>query len=159
MIFVDANVFLRHLVAPATPEDRISARQAAELFRRVEKGQEEITTSEATLAEVVFILSAERHYNTPRQTVVTGLKPLLRPNSCRLDEKAICMEALDVWLANPRLSFPDALAAAYSRQLGYELATFDKRLSQVPGISMHSFREPPPNGRQEKQPDEDARTS
>jgi predicted nucleic acid-binding protein len=149
MIFVDANVFLRHLVSPRTPQDHAKARLAAELFRRVEQGRTEITTSEATLAEVIFILSAAKHYNTPRQTIVTGLKPLLRPNSCRLSSKDICLRALDVWAGNPRLSFPDSLAAAYSEQLGYELATLDERLSRVSGVVTHGFAEPPPNGKRE----------
>jgi predicted nucleic acid-binding protein len=142
VIFVDANVFLRHLVHPATPQDRVNAVRASALFRRVEQRLEEITTSEATIAEVAFILSAKTHYNTPRQIVVTGLKPLLRPNGCKLAEKAVCLRALDLWVAHSRLSFPDALGAAYSEQLGYELATFDERLNRVPGIVSHAFEEP-----------------
>jgi predicted nucleic acid-binding protein len=142
VIFVDANVFLRHLVTPATPQDAANARRSAVLFRRAEQGKEVITTSEATIAEVVFILSAKRHYNTPRATVATGLKPLLRPNNCRLTEKAVCLRALDLWVAHPRLSFPDALGAAYSEQLGHELATFDERLTRLPGIAVHALPEP-----------------
>ncbi len=142
MIFVDANVFLRHLVTPATSQDVANARRSAVLFRRVEQGKEVITTSEATIAEVVFILSAKRHYNTPRKIVVTGLKPLLRPTNCRLAEKAVCLRALDLWEAHSRLSFPDALGAAYSEQLAYELATFDERLSRLPGLAIHAFPEP-----------------
>jgi predicted nucleic acid-binding protein len=149
VIFVDANVFLRHLVQPATPQDRVNRRRATALFQRVEQGREQITTSEATIAEVVFILSARTHYNSPRSTVVTGLRPLISPNGCKLPENAVCLRALELWVAYSRLSFPDALAAAYSEQLGHELATFDERLSRISGIVNHSFQEPPSNGAEE----------
>jgi predicted nucleic acid-binding protein len=67
VIFVDANMFLRHLVQPATPQDQVNRRRATALFQRVEQGREQITTSEATIAEVGFILSAKTHYNSPRR--------------------------------------------------------------------------------------------
>ena len=139
MIFVDASTFLRHLVQPATPQDQTNARSAAALFKDAEDCRAEITTSEAILAEVVFILSHRRHYNSPRPIVATGLKTLLRPRGCKLPAKDVCLRALDLWVAHPKLSFPDALGAAYSERRGYELATFDVALTQVPGVTPHTF--------------------
>ena len=139
MIFVDASAFLRHLVQPVTPQDRINARSAAAMFKDAEDGQAEITTSEAILAEVVFILSHQRHYNTPRPVVATGLKTLLRAKGCKLPAKDVCLRALDLWVAHPKLSFPDALGAAYSERRGYELATIDVARKRVPGITAHAF--------------------
>ena len=139
MIFVDASTFLRHLVQPATPQDRTNARSAAALFKDAEEGRAEITTSEAILAEVVFILSHQRHYNTPRPVVAMSLKALLRPKGCKLPAKDVCLHALDLWAAHPKLSFPDALGAAYSQLRGHELATFDVALIRVPGVTPHTF--------------------
>lgn len=139
MIFIDANVFIRHLVSPVTPRDDIMSVQATALFRRVEQGSIVVTSSEATIAEVVFILSAKTHYNTPRVTVVIALKTLLRLEHFRLSGRAICLQALDIWEQNPRLSYPDSLAAAYSIRSGHEMATFDERLGRVPDIVRHDF--------------------
>ncbi len=139
MIFVDASAFLRHLVQPVTPQDHANARSAAALFKDAAAGLVEITTSEAILAEVVFILSHPRHYNTPRPIVATALKALLRPRGCRLPAKDVCLRALGVWVEQPKLSFPDALGAAYSELRGYELATFDVALKRTPGITPHAF--------------------
>jgi len=140
MIFVDTNVFLRYLVAPATPQDIAMAAQATDLFADAEREVVVLTTSEAVLAEVVFIVSDNRHYNTPRSTVVLGLLPLLKLRAFRLPTKALSLRALDLWEANPKFSYPDALGAAYSELRRLDLATFDKRLSALPHISLHVWR-------------------
>jgi|GEM_PF-3353343 len=144
MIFLDANVFIRYLVEPVTPQDQIMENQAAALFQQVRDGKVEVTTSEATIAEVVCILSSKKHFNTPRSTVVTVLKPLLRSNAFRFASKAICLNALNIWEGQPRLTFPDSLAAAHSERFGYALATFDERLGRLTSIDRYRFLETEP---------------
>ena len=61
MIFVDPSSCLRYLVQPITPQDRVNERRVAALFGSVELGAVEITTSEAILAKVAFILTSPRH--------------------------------------------------------------------------------------------------
>jgi predicted nucleic acid-binding protein len=139
VIFVDANVFLRHLLQPGTPHDQINAQRAAELFRQAEAGTREITTSDAILAEVVFILSDARHYNFPRSDVQIGVASLLRSRGLKLNAKGACLRALELWVAYPKLSFPDALGAAYTELGGFELATFDAALSRIPELTPYRF--------------------
>ncbi len=139
MIFVDANVFLRHLIQPSTVHDRIHAEYAAHLFKRAEDDETSITTSEAILAEVVFILSDSRHYNFPRSAVQVGVQSLLRTRGLTLPAKDFCLHALELWVAHSKLSFPDALGAAYSELRGYDLATFDVALSRTVGVTPHRF--------------------
>ena len=139
MIFVDTSAFLRYLVQPATPQDQVNERRAAALFSQVKEGIAEITTSEAVLAEVAFILTSPRHYHGPRSTAAASVKALLRPKGCRMPAKDVCLRALDLWVEHPRLSFPDALGAAYSELRGHELATFDVAQSRVPGARPYAF--------------------
>lgn len=139
MIFVDANVFLRHLTQPATTQDRRNAQHAAALFRQAEAGEMRITTSEATLAEVVFILSDARHYNVPRPVVQIGLQNLLRTRGLVLTTKDVCLHALHLWVEHLKLSFPDALGVAYVDLRGYELATFDVELGRVAGVPPFTY--------------------
>ena len=139
MIFVDANVFLRYLIQPVTPPDRINAHRAAVLFALVDAGAAEITTSDAILAEVAFILTSPRHYAASRSMAATGLKTLLRSQGRRMPEKDVSLRALDLWVGHPVLSYPDALAAAYSALHGDELATFDNALSRTPGVTAYAF--------------------
>jgi predicted nucleic acid-binding protein len=139
MIFIDANVFLRFFVTPGTPQDRTMARQAGVLFKRVRAGEVEITTSEAVIAEVAFIAAAKSHHAIARSDAAGLLKSVLVLGGCRLPAKSACLRALDLWEAHPKLSFPDALGAAYSEELGYDLATFDQRLQRLPDINLYEF--------------------
>jgi predicted nucleic acid-binding protein len=117
--------FLRYLAQAVTGRDHINERRAAALFALVDSGAVEITTSEAILAEVAFILTSPQHYAASRSTVAAGPKALLRPRGCRMPTKEVSLRALDIWVAHPELRLPDALGAAYSSVRGHGVATFD----------------------------------
>jgi predicted nucleic acid-binding protein len=137
---VDANYVLRFLVQPATPEDQTMRATAAALFRRVRAGEESITTTDAVIAEVVFILSSRRHYNRPRVDVAALLRPLLQLPGFRLSGKRRCLRALDLWAARPGLSFVDALVVVRAQELRTPLTSFDAELARIPGVTLS---EPP----------------
>jgi predicted nucleic acid-binding protein len=107
---------------------------ARELFRRAERGEEEITTSEAVLAEVAFILASKRQYNLPAHEVAARMKTIIMQSTLRLHNRRTCLLALDLWTSMPRLGFVDALGAAYAEMHGYALASFDADFDRVPGI-------------------------
>lgn len=107
MIFLDANVILRYLVAPSTPEIRRMAEIARALFEAVERGDEEITTAEVVLHEVAYVLAAKTHYNLPVPIVTGNLRALLCLPGFRLPrgQKRLYLHALDLWEAHPKLGF------------------------------------------------------
>ncbi len=135
MIVIDANYFLRYLVQPTTPQDEAMSERAAALFRMVRAGIESATT-DAVIAEVVFILSAKRHYGVERGDVVARLKLILQLSGLRLPRKRSCLSALDLWKQTPRISFVDALGEQLAIDLQTELATFDTALTRVPEIAI-----------------------
>lgn len=136
MIFLDANVFLRYLVQPSTPAIQAMAETARSLFEAVERGEEEITTTEVVLHEVAYILAAKAHYGLPVATITTGLRTLLRLPGFRLGrgQKRRYLRALDLWDAHPTLGFADAIVAATVEQQDIQLATFDTDFDQIPSI-------------------------
>lgn len=134
MIVVDANVFVRALVGTVAPTDEPLVAAARSLFRAVGAGHAEITTSEAVVAEVVFILHSSRHYGFSRRDVVERFVPLLDQVGCLLNDKERVLGAFDVWLGRPRLSFVDALTASLALWTEQPLATFDEALAAVPGL-------------------------
>jgi predicted nucleic acid-binding protein len=142
VIVVDANYFLRYLSQPSTAQDRAMSQAAATLFRLVRAGRETFTTTDAVIAEVVFILSSKRHYNVPRADVAALLRPILQLRGCKLPRKRLCLAALDLWASSPRLSFVDALGAVHARQFNVPLASFDADLTRVPGVALWQ----PPSG-------------
>jgi predicted nucleic acid-binding protein len=114
---------------------------ACTLFQLAEAGEESFVTSEAVVAEVVFILSSRRHSALPRPEVAALIRPIFGLRGCALRNKSRVTRALDLWVANQRVSFVDALMAAYAMDLGVPLATFDRALAEVPGLSLWQ----PPN--------------
>jgi predicted nucleic acid-binding protein len=133
VILLDANVFLRYLTEPVTPEDERAHQTATALFQMIESGQESFTTSDAVLAEVIYILSAKRHYGVPRLEVTKLLKPILELRGCRLPRKRSILHALDVWNSRPKLSFVDALMVVSAEHLELPLASFDGEVNRVLG--------------------------
>ncbi len=137
MIFLDANIFLRYLITPATPELRLMAETAKALFASVERGEEEITTTEVVLHEVAYILASKTHYSLPVSEITTGLAIILRLPGFRLPrgEKRRFLRALDLWATYPTLGLADALVATTAQLRGAALASFDRDFERIPGLT------------------------
>jgi predicted nucleic acid-binding protein len=134
MIFLDANILLRTLVDPSGPDSRRLNEVAGNLLRQADRGAVEVTTSDAVLAEVAFILTARAHYQLPA-TVAAGLiSPIVQLRGFRHPEKRAILRVLEIWARVPRLGFVDALTAAYAQAPGMRLATFDTDFDALPGI-------------------------
>ncbi len=136
MIFLDANFFLRYLVAPDGPDNQARHDIAAALFEAIELGEEEATTSEAALAEVAFILASKRQYNLPTADIAAYLSPIIRLPNLRLPRgrKGLYLRALEIWSELSRLGFVDALTAATVEGSELRLATFDTDFDSLPNI-------------------------
>ena len=134
MIFLDANVLLRAFVQPDDPRTERFSQVATELLRRAGRGEIEITTSDAVLAEVAFILTAETHANLPGPVAAGFLASIVQLRGFRHGEKRAILAALDFWTNRPSLGFVDALSAAYAQAPGMQLATFDSDFDALPGI-------------------------
>lgn len=139
MIFLDANVFLRFFVQPGTDEDRRMTQQSRQLFTGALEGRYMLTTSDVIVAEVAFILTSRRHYGVERIEAANKIKSVLLLDGFRFSETATCLRALDLWTTMARLSFPDALAAAYGERYRHQLATFDSRLAALPSVEPFQF--------------------
>ncbi len=130
MTFIDANVLLRFLTGDA-PE---SAERCRALFQRVEQGDEAVTTCEAVIAEVVYVLASAKLYGLPRAQILALLRPLLILRGFHLPQRSIVLRALDLFASQPRLDIADALLAAHAEARGATVTSFDRDLDRVPGI-------------------------
>ena len=82
MIFLDTNVFLRHLTASVDSASEHMRRAATAIFEAVERGEEEITTSEVVLHEVCFVLGEKAHYGLhPRPSLNISVQSSHLPDS------------------------------------------------------------------------------
>ena len=137
MIFLDTNVFLRHLVPPSdalTTRMNVSARA---LFRGAESGTTEVTTSEVVLHEVLYLMTERRHYDIDVQVATDMLEYTIQLRGFRFatGEQDIYLRALALWRQRPSLGFADSVIAARCEANGWELATFDEQLGSLPNIT------------------------
>jgi len=111
---------------------------AGELLRRAERGEVDVTTSDAVIAEVAFILTSKAHYQQSVVDTAGKIGTILRLRGFKRREKQVLLRALDLWTEKPKLGFVDALTAAYAQQPGVELATFDTDFDDIPDITRWS---------------------
>jgi predicted nucleic acid-binding protein len=133
MIFLDANFFLRYLTRPTSPKLVEMHAIAEQLIHAANRNEEEVTTSEVVLHEVVYVLGSKKQYNQPATEIVALLSPLLQMPGMKLQrgEKQLYMRALDIFATYPKLGFADSIIVARMERLGADLATFDKDLAKL----------------------------
>ena len=132
MKFLDANIFLRYLVAG----NERKSRDCLALFQRVQAGDEVVTTSEVIVAEVAYVLRSRAHYGLTPAEIGVRLKPLLALRGLKLDHKGACVRALEVWDAHATIDFEDALAVAHMERQGLtEIYSYDTDFDRIVGVA------------------------
>jgi predicted nucleic acid-binding protein len=127
---LDSNVFLRFL----TGDDPAKARASQLLFERLEAGEDEATTCEAVIAEVVYVLSSRKTYMLPHSEVSDRLKAVLQLRGLRLEHKQTYLQALDIYSDSTYLGFEDALLVAHMQREGWtELVSYDRHFDRLSG--------------------------
>jgi predicted nucleic acid-binding protein len=128
--FVDTNLFIRAV----TKDDLAKARDCYALFHRARRGKVDLHTSEAIVAEVVYVLTSPRIYGQPRRQVARALGPFLENRGLRLDHKLSVVAALARW-AQSNLDFEDCLAIEHAlREDGGDVYSYDQDLDGIAGI-------------------------
>ena len=132
MKFVDTNVFTRYL----TGDDPAKAGPCSEFFARVERGEEAACTSEAVIAEIVYVTSSRAHHALTRLDIVRRLQPLLSLPGIAIPHRPTILRALEVYAAHAQLDFEDALTVAHMERLKIEeVLSYDRDFDAVPGVT------------------------
>ncbi|HEX5370208.1 MAG TPA: PIN domain-containing protein [Dehalococcoidia bacterium] len=137
MKFLDTNVFLRFLVEPATDDDRRKQAACLALFNDVAAGATQITTSEAILHELLYVLCSSRQYRLSHEDAVARLRPILALRGFHLSQKRTLLHAVELFEAYAYLDFADAVAITRSQEGGDELLSYDRDFDKVPGAERH----------------------
>jgi predicted nucleic-acid-binding protein len=84
-----------------------------ELLKRADAREVELSTSEAIISEVVYVLESHKQngYGLPRERIRNLLYPLLSIRGLQLSHRAVCLRALDIY-ASTQLDFEDTLLIA-----------------------------------------------
>ena len=128
--FLDTNIFIRYL----TRDDEVKAQAAYALLHRIERGEETALTSDAVIAEVVFILQSPRNYGLARERVRSLVEPVVWLRGLRLPNKRLYDRVFDLYCAT-RMSFIDAYNVALMESNGVsEIYSYDTDFDRVEGI-------------------------
>lgn len=131
MRFIDANILLRYL----TRDDPIKAAACFALLQRAQRGEEEITTFEAIIAEVVYVLSARSHYNLRPPEISARLRPVIELRGLRLPQKRSLLRALGLYVSHTFVYLENTIIAArMERQEVTELYSCDGDFDRVRGV-------------------------
>ena len=132
MKYVDANIILRYI----TGDDPVKAQRCFDLFQRVKAGEEVVTTCEAVIAEVVYVLSSPRLYRLPRDQIRARLVPILSLKGFHLTNQRLYLKALDTYVAHPQLDFEDAILMEHMARRNVDvILTYDRGFDRLPHLT------------------------
>ena len=128
MRFIDTNLFIRYF----TRDEEEKAQRVLALLKRVEKGEEKITTSSLVIFETIFTL--ESFYKVPKQQVKELMLPILNLKGLKLPDKELYQQALDNYVKK-NISFVDAFNATFILKKGIkEIYSYDEDFDKIRGI-------------------------
>lgn len=142
-VLLDANVFLRAIVKPLDPRIQWMHQEARTLFSRADRGEEQLTTTDAIIAEVAFVLTSKAHYALSVDDACARIKPFVAIRNMRFHGKRHALQALAHWPQHPRLDFPDVLLAVQTDQDGLTLASFDRGFDRFPALTRYAWSSAP----------------
>jgi len=125
---IDANIILRYLIR----DEEAHWKKAHAVVRAVHDGALAIVCDPVTLGEIVFTLGSL--YKLGRQQISELLVPLLQAEGFHIADKRVYVNALE--LHSDRVPhFGDACVCARAMESSAGcLLSFDKKLSNVPGV-------------------------
>jgi predicted nucleic acid-binding protein len=132
MRFLDTNIILRAI----TKDDPVKSHACAELFLRVQRGEEQLETSQSVIAEAVYVLASRKWYNLPRAEIVAKLRPIITLRHLKLAQKRIVLQALLIYYQYPQLDFEDALSIALMQHNKLTtMVSYDRDFDAIPNIT------------------------
>jgi predicted nucleic acid-binding protein len=128
LLFVDTNIFLRHL---RQDHPGYSPRATA-FLERVERGELKVRTADTVVFETVYTLHS--FYKQPKAAIRDALLPLLGLPGIVLPGKRRFHKVFDYYV-NLNISFADAYHAVLMEELKLTtVVSFDRDFERVPSI-------------------------
>lgn len=132
---VDTNVFIHFLVRPVGEVGHGEHAASRALFERVDRGEREIATTEACLAEIFHVLTEKHKFRVPVEEAVATLRSIVDQRGIRVRARGLYRETLDVLERHPKLGFEDALLVAHALDSGMPIVSYDRDFDRVAGIT------------------------
>ena len=117
MIYLDANVILRYLLADEVEQHIIS--------KNMIEGDKDIFILDGVVVEIVYVLT--KTYGINRKLTSDKLTELFQQDKFYFENKALIIEALNI-LKRRYLDFVDCMLCACKKLKDADVFTFDKKL-------------------------------
>lgn len=128
--FIDANVFLRHLLQDNVEQSPRASTLIDEIDRRVRRVQ----STDTVIFEVVYVL--QKLYHLDRAEIAQGVGDMVSLAGLVLPNRRLYGTTLERYVAHRGLSFADAFhSVLVQRELGGQLLSFDRDFDRFPGIT------------------------
>lgn len=125
---VDANVILRYLTNDVVEQGK----QAEELLKRVETGNEDVFLPDIILADIIWIL--EGYYKQAREDIREWITAILSLQGLIFSDKDTALNALDIFV-DKKTDWSDAFTSSQMLQQEItEIYSFDKHFDRIDGI-------------------------
>jgi len=126
--YLDTSVLLRYFLDDDPPRSE----SARELLRRIDSGNEQVTTCSVVLFEVIFTL--QKSARLTKAEIRDAITFILDLDGFRFSESHIFVAALELFVEK-NIAFGDAFIAASMIEEGIqEVFSFDSHFERVPGI-------------------------
>jgi len=126
---IDVNVILRYLTNDVPDQ----AKQAEELLKRVEEGNEDVFLPDIILADIIWIL--EGYYKQTKEDIREWITTILSLQGLTFSDKDMALNALDIYV-DKRIDWSDAFTASQMLQREItEIYSFDKHFDRIDGIT------------------------
>lgn len=96
----------------------------------------DLHTSEAIIAEVVYVLHSPKLYARARDEIAEGLRTVIGIRKLHVPHKPSVLVAFEHWERSQKLDFADCLAIAHAlREQDGRLYSYDRDIGKVEGVS------------------------
>lgn len=132
MRFLDTNVFIRYLAW----DDLVKGAASQNLFEALAKGEDEVMCSESVVAEIMFVLTSNRHYGLTREDAAQRVQPILTAQGLHFPDKRAILRAMDLYSTYAFLDFEDALSVANMESARIsDIVSYDRGFDRVDGVT------------------------
>jgi len=118
-ILLDTNIVIRLLMRDNEEHYKI----AQAFFTELEAGKKYALLLDIIIGEIVYVLKS--YYKQDKNYITDRLKLLLQYENLEVSNRAIIIEALEVY-EKRNIDFADAILCAKKNLEGYEVMSFDK---------------------------------
>jgi len=124
-ISLDTNIILRHLLDDVPDQ----VKKLDTCIENAKKGKVRLYVSKIVINETYYVLL--KFYKKPRIEVLNALSSIINSGFLMIESRGVISESIELAKIETGISLADCILLTESKELGYDLMTFDKKLAAL----------------------------